>query len=204
MRMTSRSTLGALALIAAACGTEPDPATPPEDSPSPGVMTAPPRDDDVPAPEPPPEPVDIGDEPLAHAESSMAALGEAIVVALNEQDEAALIALSVDQQEFTQRLFPALVSHPNMLRLGPEFAWTNQDRESRGDRARALREHGGKGYAFVALEPTASEPRPGLVVYRKPDLRVRDAEGNELPLRILGVVIEHPASGTLSILNFRG
>ncbi|MEX1369410.1 MAG: hypothetical protein AB1Z98_40155 [Nannocystaceae bacterium] len=199
--MTSRSIIGTAAVLVAACGTEPDSATQPEASPSPGVMTAPPRDD-VPASEP--RPVDIGDEPLAHAESSMAALGEAIVVALNEQDEAALIALSVDQQEFTQRLFPALVSHPNMLRLGSEFAWTNQDRENRGDRARALREHGGKGYAFVALEPTASEPRPGLVVYRKPDLRVRDAEGNELQLRILGVVIEHPASGTLSILNFRG
>lgn len=202
MMMTLRSTLGAAALIAVACGTEPDPAVPPEASPSPGVMTAPPRDE-LPEPQPEPEPVDIGDEPLAHSRPSMAALGEAIVEALDQQDEAALLALSVDRQEFTQRLFPALASHPNMLRLGPEFAWTNQDRENRGDRGRALREHGGKGYAFVALEPTAREMRPSLVVYRKPRLRVTDAEGNEQELSILGVVIEHPASGTFSILNFR-
>ncbi|MCX4241244.1 hypothetical protein [Paraliomyxa miuraensis] len=144
---------------------------------------------------------DIGDAPLTHAKPSLSALGQAIVDALDANDEAALLALTVPKEEY-ERLFPALVSHPNMLRLGPTFAWQNQEAENRGDRATALRRHGGKGYAFTSLEPTAREERSGLVVYRKPRLTVTDAQGATHELRILGAVIEHPASQTFSILAF--
>ena len=89
------------------------------------------------------------------------------------------------------------INHGVLTPLG-----TNQAAESLGDMDRAIREHGGKGYVFVALESTRSEARPGLVVHREPRLVVRDAQGTELELPILGTVLEHPRSGTFAVLTY--
>ncbi|MCA9651971.1 MAG: hypothetical protein H6712_23895 [Myxococcales bacterium] len=172
---------------------------------------SPPRDEGVSAEEPVLEepaagapaaaPVDVGGEPLRAGLGSLEALGRAVVDGLDAQDAAALRAVAVDEAEYT-RLYPALISHPNMARLGAGLAWTNQAAESLGDMDRAIREHGGKGYVFVALESTRSEARPGLVVHREPRLVVRDAQGTELELPILGTVLEHPRSGTFAVLTY--
>lgn len=147
---------------------------------------------------------DLGNEPLHNGQPSLEALGKGIVEALNANDAKAMLALSVTEGEFKQRLFGALITHPNALRFGPDLAWTNQQGDSLPGMKRALSEHGGKGYSFVALESTTQEDRPGLVVHRKPTLRVADAEGKEQELTFVKVVVEHPASGTFAILVFDG
>jgi len=148
-----------------------------------------------------PEPPPIGDAPLANGQPSLAALGEAVIAALDVKDAEALWALVVSEQEYT-RLFGALVSHPNMLRLGPRMAWANQLEDNRDGLRHAIDRHGGKRYALVSLEPTRTEARGGLVVYREPRLTVTDATGATLELDVIGVAVEHVATKTFLVLTY--
>ena len=147
------------------------------------------------------EPPPIGDEPLANGKPSLAALGEAVVAALDANDADALWALAVSEPEYT-RLFGALVSHPNMLRFGPSMAWQNQLEDNRDGLRHALDRHGGKGYALVSLEPTRTEERRGLLIYREPKLTVKDPTGATLELDVIGVAVEHVATKTFLVLTF--
>lgn len=148
-----------------------------------------------------PEPPPIGDEPLTNGKPSLAALGQAVVAALDVKDSKALGSLAVSEPEYT-RLFGALVSHPNMLRFGPSMAWANQLEDNRDGLRHAIERHGGKGYAFVSLEPTRTEERGGLVIHRDPKLTVKDANGATLELDVIGVAVEHVASKTFLVLTF--
>lgn len=151
--------------------------------------------------EPEPEPPPIGDEPLTNGKPSLAALGQAVIAALDAKDTEALWALAVSEPEYT-RLFGALVSHPSMLRFGPKMAWQNQLEDNRDGLRHAIDRHGGKGYELVSLEPTRTEARGGLVVYRAPRLTVKDRTGATLALDVIGVVVEHVATGTFMVLTF--
>ena len=148
-----------------------------------------------------PEPLPIGDEPLRNGKPSLTALGGAVVDALAAGDAEALWALAVSEQEYA-RLFGALASHPNMLRLGSTMAWANQLEDNRDGLRHAIERYGGKGYELVGLEPTRTEERGGLVVYRAPKLTVKDATGTMLELEVIGVVVEHVASRTFLVLTF--
>jgi hypothetical protein len=147
---------------------------------------------------------DVGDAPLVNGKSSLARLGKAVVDALNAKDGKALLGLAVSEEEYKARLFGALVSDPTVARVGPELAWTNQAKGSFAGMAKALEEHAGKGYVFVSLESTSKEERGGLVMHRDPKLTVKDAGGATLTPKFLGVVVEHPASGTFLVLSFAG
>jgi hypothetical protein len=148
-----------------------------------------------------PEPPPIGDAPLENGKPSLAALGQAVVEALDTKDAKTLWALTVSEQEY-RRLFGALVSHPNMLRFGPEMAWANQREDNRDGLDHAIDRYGGKGYELVSLEPTRTEERRGLVVYRAPKLTVKDSTGATLELGVIGVAVEHVASRTFLVLTF--
>ncbi len=132
---------------------------------------------------------------------SLQELGEAVVAAVQAKDADALRALAVGQTEY-ERLFPALASHANMRSLDPGLAWRMQDAESDGDMRSALSQHGGKPMTLVSLTSTTQEPRPGLVIHRDPQLAVRGEDGTERELEIVGVVVEHVASGTFAVLVF--
>lgn len=146
-------------------------------------------------------PAPIGDAPLSNGKPSLAALGQAVVAALDAEDAEALWALAVSEPEYT-RLFGALVSHPSMLRFGPKMAWQNQLEDNRDGLRHAIDRHGGKGYELVSLEPTRTETRGGLVLYRAPRLTVKDRAGATLELAVIGVAVEHAATKTLLVLTF--
>jgi hypothetical protein len=144
----------------------------------------------------------MGDAALLNGQPSLAALGKGIVAALQAKNGRALAALAVTQAEFEQRLFGTVVSDPEARRGGPSHAWRGLSSESVADMAKALSKHGGKGYVFVSLESTKHEARGELVVHEAPRLTVEDANGAPLELKILGQVVEHPASGTFLVLTF--
>ena len=144
----------------------------------------------------------LGDEPLANGQPSLEALGKGIVAALAAKDGGALMRLSVSQGEFERRLFGTLVTDPKARKWGPGPSWKNLSSESLVAMASAVSKHGGKGHAFVRLEPGRREELPGLVRHIAPKLVVKDAGGTELELPILGEVVEHPASGTFLVLSF--
>lgn len=147
-------------------------------------------------------PIDVGDEPLHNGTPSLSALGEAVVDALASNDGRRLLALTVPQVEYERRLFAALVDDAKRRGMGPQLVWQQLAVDSRRGLATALSEHGGKGYAFERLESTDRQERGGLVVHSGLRLVVKDTEGATLELKILDTVVEHPASGTFSILTF--
>lgn len=144
----------------------------------------------------------LGRAPLANGQPSLEALGKGIVAGLEAKDGGALMRLSLSQGEFERRLFGVLVSDPEQRKAGPGPAWKNLSSESVVAMGNALSRYGGKGHAFVSLVSTRSEERPGIVLHQQPKLTVKDANGTELELPILGEVVEHPASGTFLVLSF--
>lgn len=146
---------------------------------------------------------DVGKEPLGGAAESLDALGRSIVEALNTNDREALIAIAVNRQEYETRLFPALATSPNALRTGAGHSWMIMSIESNGDLTSALKDYGGRNWTFVRLEPLVVEPRPGLMLYRNPKVVVRDPQGEEHKLVMLGPVVEHRASGGFKVIAYR-
>lgn len=201
MTPTTRARLGALTVaMLTACGADGSGTTAAASASTPAQVDAK-RPPATATPAQPPEPPPIGDAPLASGKTSLAALGQAVVEALAANEPQALWALAVSEAEYT-RLFGALVSHPNMLRFGPKLAWASQLEDNRDAVAKTLAEHGGKGYTFVSLEPTRTEERGGLVIYRAPKLTVRDAGGATLEPQVIGVALEHAATHTFLVLTF--
>jgi len=144
------------------------------------------------------------DAPLRGASSSLTALGEAVVAGLAVEDREALAALLIDRRDFQGRLFDALSNHPAAAQMGPALLWDMQVREGADELDRALRQHGGRPLVLLSIEVDAVERRQGVVIHRRPRLRVVDrASGEVLTLQILGSVIEHVASDSFVLLTYR-
>jgi len=143
----------------------------------------------------------VSDDPLHNGADSLEGLGKSLVDALNAKDGRALLLLSANEIEYRTRLFGVLHAETK-AKGGPKVAWTKLHDQSTQGMKKALTEHGGKGYVFVALESTSKEERGGLVVHRSPTLKVNDGDGQAMELKLLESVIEHQASGTFEILAF--
>ncbi len=147
--------------------------------------------------------VDVGDDPMEASEPSLAALGAAIVSALNDKDADALRAVTISEREYKGRFFPITVHHPSGLGLGADLAWAELHGESSGDMQTSLERFGGHGLTFVRLEVEEEVSRPKVNLHRSPTLIVRDASGAEKTLVMLGSVLEHVPSGGFKVLAFR-
>jgi hypothetical protein len=144
------------------------------------------------------------DAPLRGASPSLTAIGEAVVAGLAAEDRDALAGLLVDRRDFEGRLFEALSNHPAAAQMGPALLWDMQTREGADELDRALREYGGRPLTLRSVEALAVERRQGIVIHRRPRLRVVDSSNGEVfSLQILGSVIEHVASGSFVLLTYR-
>lgn len=144
------------------------------------------------------------DAPLRGASTSLTAIGEAVVAGLMAEDRDALAGLLVDRRDFEGRLFGALSNHPAAAQMGPALLWDMQAREGADELDRALREYGGRPLTLRSVEASAVERRQGIVIHRRPRLRVVDSSNGEVfSLQILGSVIEHVASGSFVLLTYR-
>lgn len=147
--------------------------------------------------------IEVGDAPFAGAQPSIEALGRAVVQALASNDRVALTQLAFDASEYKTRLFSAIARHPSAHAMGPDLLWDMHAGESFGHLQQALDRLGGQPLEFIAVEVRDTEAHHGLVFHKKPVLRVRDADGQELRLGLLGTIVEHPASGGFKLLSFR-
>ncbi|MCX4241243.1 hypothetical protein [Paraliomyxa miuraensis] len=136
-----------------------------------------------------------------HGRPSLPQLGEAIVAALDANDARALTALIMPRAEYEEQ-FSEIETEPGVLDQGPSEGWAMHDRINRQAMVTMLRDHGGKGYAFVRMESSGSETRQDWVIHRRPRLIVADAAGKERLLPLVGVVLEHSESHTFSVLSF--
>ena len=145
----------------------------------------------------------LGEAPLDGGVSSLEELGQRVVAGLNARDLEALEALLVTGSEYKERLFLALANHPSALTFGADSSWDMTSRETRDDLRRTLGQWGGRDLSFVRIEPPASQPKPGLVLHRRPALVVRTPGGDELTIAMLGSVVEHEATRTFKLLSYR-
>jgi hypothetical protein len=148
--------------------------------------------------------LDLGDAPLEGASPSLEALGRAIVDALDTKDRTALLGLALSPTEYKERLFDALVQHENAYKMGPDLLWDMHAAESNGDLARALARYGGKDLVFDSIAIERVEQRKGgLVFHKRPTILAKDGDGTEYKIRIVGTIIEHPASGSFKVLGYK-
>lgn len=193
--MTMRARLGWLVagMLLIACSTPPAPSAS-EATPKQGAAKGPAKAAEA-------VKVTVSEEPLASGQPSLEALGQAVVKGLNDKDGRALLAVSIGEGEYQRRFF-AVLEAPSTISQGPQLAWAKRDHLTRSGLAKALREHGGKGYVFKSLKSTSHEDRHGLVLHHEPRLQVADADGMTQELKILGTVVEHSASQTFAISSF--
>ncbi len=149
--------------------------------------------------------VSVADDlPLRGGSPSLRAIAEAVVAGLSVADREALAAVLVDREDFQGRLFAGLSNHPAAAQMGPALLWDMQAREGADELDRAVRTYGGRPWELVAVEVDEVERRQGIVIHRRPRLRVVDrSSGEEVTLRILGSVIEHSPSGTFALLTYK-
>ncbi|MDC0671358.1 hypothetical protein [Nannocystis radixulma] len=145
----------------------------------------------------------VGDEPLTGGLASLDELGHAVVAALNARDAEALVALAIDEAEYTGRLFPAIATHPGAESMGRDLLWDMHIRQSRDDMQRALGRHGGANLSFVRFEPRRTVRRAGVTFHERPHLVVRGEDGAEHTLQILASLVEHESTQTFKLLGFR-
>ncbi len=141
--------------------------------------------------------------PLAGGLDSLDAVGRAVVEGLNAGDARGLMQLLLSEADFSGRLFDVLSNHSNARQMGPELIYAMQWKQSEDEMTRALAAFGRRGLRLVAVEPGTIETLAGVTLYRRPRLRVEDAQGAALTLDLLGTVVEHRPSSTFKILGYR-
>ncbi|MEM6294938.1 MAG: hypothetical protein AAGA54_26945 [Myxococcota bacterium] len=147
--------------------------------------------------------VDVGDAPMADAAESMDALGQALVEALNAEDGEALAKLALTETEYKERFFPITINHPNALKFGADLSWSELHGESKGDMKTALERYGGQSLTYVRIDVKEVAERPKATLHRRPTLVVKNGEGNEMTLVMLGSILEHAPTGGFKVLAYR-
>lgn len=140
---------------------------------------------------------------LASGAEGLDELGAALVAGLNARDGVALTALTVTQEEYTGPLFSALANHPAAEAMGRDLLWDMHERQSRDDMARAIEDHGGRGWRYLGLEPRGLTRRAGVLFHERPLLVVADARGEPRRLQVLASVVEDEATHRFKLLGFR-
>ena len=134
--------------------------------------------------------------------NSLDHIGQVCVDALNRGDADALHRLRVNRDEYLSWIwheFPA--AHPPNNFPG-DFAWANLNKQSVLGLGKWLRTYGSKDFTFVDIrfeKPT--EKYNGFTLLRGSVLTVRNPNGNNLELRILGSVVKK--AGRYKLLSFK-
>lgn len=139
---------------------------------------------------------------LAGTQPSVEALATAVLDAVAGRDEAALGRLSLDEGEFRAVVWPELPASRPERNLPVEYVWGDLDQKSRAKLAEMLANHGGRRYTLVSVEFTGGDTRyESFVVHRNSRLRVRDAGGEELSLRLFGSVLQ-TSDGRFKVFSY--
>lgn len=134
---------------------------------------------------------------------SLDAVARAVVDGLNAGDARGLMQLLLSEADFTGRLFDVLSNHPNARQMGPGLIFAMQRHQSEDELSRALTAFGRRGLRLLAVEPGTIETLAGATLYRRPQLRVEDARGEQSTIALVGTVVEHTPTHTFKILGYR-
>ena len=122
---------------------------------------------------------------------SPAALGHAVVDALNRGDINGLHRLRVTQDEYLSWIWPAFPASRPPYNFTPDFAWSNLNKKCLLGASSWIEQYGSQNLTFVDMEfnrPT--EAYKDFKLLRGTVLTIQKASGEKVELRILGSVVK--------------
>lgn len=128
---------------------------------------------------------------LSQTFDSPEALARAVLTALANEDQAALLALPVSAAEFRAIVWPELPSSRPEVNLPVTYAWSDLDTKSRGHLGTTMNRWGGARLALVGVEFRGETTAyPTFSVHRDSVLTVRTSDGATERVRLFGSVLE--------------
>ncbi len=122
---------------------------------------------------------------------SPAALGQAVVDALNRGDSNGLHQLRVDQDEYLSWIWPAFPASRPPYNFTADFAWSNLNKKCVLGANSWIERYGRKDLVFTAIQfDRPTEAYKGFKLLRGTVLTVQQANGKKIELRILGSVVK--------------
>jgi hypothetical protein len=129
--------------------------------------------------------------PLPHSHETPEALSRAVLAAIEKRDAAALLALAINKEEFTEHVWPELPAARPERNLSSTFVWGDLNQKSNITLRATLAAHRGKKYEFISIgflgDTTEYE---SYRVHRESELTVKGPEGTEQQIRVFGSMIE--------------
>jgi hypothetical protein len=113
-----------------------------------------------------------------------------VLDALAQRDRAALEALALNETEFRDHVWPQLPAARPERNLPFSYVWGDLRQKSAQALGRVMSREGGKRYVLIDVRFAGDSSYHTYRVHREATLRVRDADGTELDLRVCGSMLE--------------
>ncbi len=118
------------------------------------------------------------------------AVAQAVLAAVEANDRAALMALSVSKDEFEDLVWPTLPASRPEVGMPVSYVWQDTVTKSRAGLAQTLERYGGRRFELVRVETGGDTTDHGsFTISRKTYLVAKDEEGHERTLRLFGSMI---------------
>ena len=128
--------------------------------------------------------------PLAHTFSAPEAVASAVLEALAAGDRTRLEALALNEEEFTNHVWPELPAARPERNLPVSYVWGDLRQKSSQTLTSTMERYSGQRYTLHAVTFSDVTPYAGFRVHRAATFRVRDAAGQETAIRVCGSLIE--------------
>jgi hypothetical protein len=140
---------------------------------------------------------------LTNAQGSPEEVCQAALDALAANDAQALNALRLSRVEHDSILVPQLpIGKDTTGGKDLDMAWYMLDQRCAKGIRRAIADYGGQRYELISVRFTRPAERHGpLTVHRGTEVRVRDANGDELILGIFGSILQQ--DGLFKLVSIR-
>ena len=132
--------------------------------------------------------------PLANSYSSADALAAAILEALGAGDRIRLEALALNEQEFSDHVWPDLPAARPERNLPLSYVWGDLQQKSQVALSTSLKEHSGRLYQLRQISFAGMTDYAHYRVHRGARFRVVDSAGRETETRLCGSFIEKDGS----------
>lgn len=124
-------------------------------------------------------------------QTTRVALVRAVLDGLEQRDRSRLRALSLNEHEFRDHVWPELPAARPERNLPFSYVWGDLRQKSDASLANTLRTYGGRYYELVAERSTGRTTRyQSYLVHRDTELTVTDESGASVRLRLFGSILE--------------
>jgi hypothetical protein len=114
----------------------------------------------------------------------------AVLAALARQDRPALEGLALNEEEFSEHVWPYLPAARPERNLPLAYVWGDLHQKSQAGLTQTLSRHGGRRYELVGVTFDDWTDYGAYRVHRQANVQVRDASGSVSTIRVCGSMIE--------------